>query len=131
MHIFEKNCMYLGKMPEFQKSNSRRFCTGKCVKFSYIYIKNAIIFSFVIIYCTRNIFFFNVYKKGNWEKIMSTFINGNYVLSYAIHTKEQFKKHFHWSNLKIEVIYFEKKKEIIIHLHQQPVGRPYRMKVYF
>ena len=25
-----------------QKSNSRRFCTGKCVKFSYIYIKNAI-----------------------------------------------------------------------------------------
>ena len=34
MHIFWRKCM------DFRKSG--RFCTGKCVKFSYIYIKNAI-----------------------------------------------------------------------------------------
>ena len=36
MHIFWRKCM------DFRKSG--RFCTGKCVKFSYIYIKNAIEF---------------------------------------------------------------------------------------
>ena len=36
MHIFWRKCM------DFRKSG--RFCTGKCVKFSYIYIKNAIKF---------------------------------------------------------------------------------------
>ena len=41
MRIFEKNCMFLGeKCQNFRKSG--RFCTGKCVKFSYTYIKNAI-----------------------------------------------------------------------------------------
>ena len=44
---------------DFRKSG--RFCTGKCVKFSYIYIKNAIPNSKVLVSC-KNVFMREVKK---------------------------------------------------------------------
>ena len=50
---------------DFRKSG--RFCTGKCVKFSYIYIKNAIVNSEK----DHQIYFGNNFEQGLRNRIFS------------------------------------------------------------